>query len=83
MSLIRFFFFFLLFQPGDLIQITMLSTWLAELHLNHLGKLKENGASQGGEELKKAKENFQKFLAQVLIYSLIFNLLIFLVSTKF
>jgi len=43
----------------------MLSTWLVELNLNHLGKLKESGDT---EEMKKSKENFQKFLAQVRIY---------------
>lgn len=51
-----------LFQPGEKTQMSLLVTWLIELYLNHLGKLKEE---QNEKEYRKYEEIFRKFLAQV------------------
>uniref|UniRef100_H2ZFS1 Vacuolar protein sorting-associated protein 18 homolog n=1 Tax=Ciona savignyi TaxID=51511 RepID=H2ZFS1_CIOSA len=50
-------------KPGETTQMTMLSTWLVELYLNQIGKLKEQNGLVS--ELNRCKESLKHLLAQV------------------
>ncbi|CAK8677916.1 unnamed protein product [Clavelina lepadiformis] len=50
-------------KENETVQMTMLSTWLVELYLNHLGRLREN-EERDPESLQKCQENLRKLLAQ-------------------
>ena len=43
--------------------MTMLSTWLVELYLNHLGKLRED--EEHSDEFLKNRKHLRDLLAQV------------------
>nr|CAB3267628.1 vacuolar protein sorting-associated protein 18 homolog [Phallusia mammillata] len=51
-------------KPGEITQMTMLSTWLVELYLNELGKHRETTSKSEEEAKLKCRENLRKLLAQ-------------------